>query len=151
MNTVVIEHINTARQALDEGAVQTVRRLLDLIENNLHEPTALVVPRPTAQVQGSILSGDSTAELIHSAICNWISNEVGKIVSHSEMCQWIDTSSGIQLTWADKQKSDSTKTQVWRSHVSDSIAKLRDKGILTNVAADGHLLKKRHYLVLRKP
>lgn len=151
MNTVVIEHINTARQALDEGAVQTVRRLLDLIENNLQDPTPIIIPRPAAQVQGSILSGDSTAELIHSAICDWISNEVGKIVSHSEICQWIDASSGIQLTWADKQKSNSTKTQVWRSHVSDSIAKLRDKGILTNEGEDGRLLKKRHYLVLCKP
>lgn len=150
MKTIVIEHIHTARQALDEGAVQTARRLLDLIETNLQETPATVDFRSPTQIQGSILAAQSTAELIHTAICDWISDQVGGEITHSQTCQWIDGSSGIHITWADKQINNS-KTQIWRGYVSNSLAKLRDAGILSNEDENGCALLKRHYRVVRKP
>ena len=150
MKTIVIEHIHTARQALDEGAVQTARRLLDLIETSLQEPAAAVDFRSPTQMQGSILAVRSTADLIHGAICDWISDQIGAEITHSQACQWIDGSSGIEITWADKQINNS-KTQVWRGYVSNSLAKLRDAGILSNEDENGCVLQKRHYRVVRKP
>lgn len=151
MTTIALEYIHAARHALDEGAIQTARCLLDSIEKHLSEPIAL--PRSKSplkpQVQPTLIGSESSEATIHSAICEYLRCRVGEVINHASVCRSIETESGIQLTWADRQGAN--KTQVWRVHVSASLTKLKASGVLSRKQEDGSRLPRTNYLVLREP
>lgn len=150
MKTIALDYIHAAQEALDEGAVKTAKRLMDLAVQQLNAQASQASARHRQQAQAMLVTTESSSEPINAALRDWISDRVGKVITHSEACQWIDGSSGIQLTWADRQQN-SNKTQIWRGHVSRCISELRDLGVLTDSREDGSQLPRRHYLVLRKP
>jgi len=150
MTTIALDYIHAAQEALDEGAIKTAKRLMDLAVQQINEQAAHASVRRRQQVQATLVTTESSSEPINAALRDWISDRVGEVITHAEACQWIDGSSGIQLTWADRQQN-SNKTQIWRGHVSRCISELRDLGVLSGNHEDGSPLPRRHYLVLRKP
>lgn len=150
MKAIAMEYIHAAQEALDEGAVKAAKRLMDLAVQQLNEQPSQTSIRIRPQVQATLLTGESSAGSIDAALRDWVADHVGETISHATACQWIEESSGIHLTWADRQRNHS-KSQIWRGHVSTSILKLKADGILGVTDEDGKDLPRTHYLVLRKP
>ena len=152
MNTVVLQQVQAARQALDEQAVKTACFILDgLLRDNA--PDSPRKPQPPIHVearQSDLFVAEMSQERCNSLIAGWVRcQRIDHIFTTSRIRYWIENESGVVLTSADREVGSSDHRPRWTRQLSRSLADLCKRGVLLKTDAFGNPLPVRCYRVAR--
>lgn len=158
MTTIALDYIHAARHALDEGAIQTARCLLDSAEKHLSKSAiatdaAVTIPKQSIKIaspaiQPSLLTQARGINEWLPIIRKWIQRlPEGRSFTHFQLCGWIEGESGIILSDADQRPYPGEKTPTWRRHVSRALRKLKKGGTLSSEAGAEDLSRSCTYVV----
>lgn len=161
MTTIALDYIHAARHALDEGAIQTARCLLDSAEKHLvttgdSTGAASLKPKQSVKaaspvVQPSLLTQAKSIDEWVSIIRKWIERlPNGQSFTHHQLCKWVENESGVILNDADHRYSPGDKERpMWKLRISRALERLKGDGTLSGKARAGNTSRSCDYVVAR--
>lgn len=152
MDTIVLQQVQAARQALDEQAVKTACFILDGLIRD-HAPDSPRKPpqlRRIEALQPDLLVPEMSQRYCDDLISGWVRcQHIGLVFSNRAICHWIEHESGVVLTSADREVRTNDRRPRWRRLVSKSLADLCKRGVLARTDINGKALSLRWYRIAR--